>query len=125
MRCYPKGGSPKTDKHFFEVLPLQLFLRGCSPSGCFPATDGRRRWGKLAVSFCTRPLTECGAPLAHALKSLKMILLVISDVLLYGIFLRCASISCTDDRMSLIETADWQSLMFDSYFTIRLVQSRL
>ena len=26
---------------------------------------------------------------------------------------------------SLIETADWQSLMFDSYFTTRLVHSRL
>ena len=41
------------------------------------------------------------------------------------VIFRCASISCTDDRLSLIETADWQSLMFDSYFTIRLVQSRL
>ena len=84
-----------TGKHFFKVLPPQVFLRGCSPSGRLPATDRRRRWGKLAVSFCTRPLTECGAPLAHALKSLKMILLVISYfmvfILLYGIFLTLES----------------------------------
>ena len=72
-----------TGKHFCNVLPLQVFLRGCSPSSCFPATDGRRRWGKLAVSFCTRPLTECGAPIAHALKSLKMILLVMSYFMVF------------------------------------------
>ena len=36
-------------------------------------------------------------------------------------FFRCASISCTDHRISLtdslIETGDWQFCMFDSYFT--------
>ena len=55
--------------------------------------------------------------------SLQIILTYMS-VLIKFIF-RCASISCTDDRMSLtdsvLETVDWQSLMFDSYFTIRLV----
>ena len=43
--------------------------------------------------------------------------------LIFDDVFRCASISCTDDRISdsVIETVDWQSLMFDSYFTIRLV----
>ena len=49
-----------TGKHFCKVLPPQLFLQGmCSPSGRLPATDRRRRWGKLAsVSFCTPWLSE-------------------------------------------------------------------
>ena len=50
-----------TGKHLFETLPPQVFLQACSPSGCLPATERRRRWGKLAssVSFCT----ALGAPL--------------------------------------------------------------
>ena len=92
----------------------------------------KRFWTKRTKTLAQRQVPNCiGSPFSGANHVLNGVCCrieidmhrrpVIDEVF------RCASISCTDDRIShsLIETGDRQFCMFDNYFTIRLVQSKV